>query len=380
MPSGAIGGAEAVDHRACRRAWRRCGSVPGDRHVILGDDGAVPGGQDQVLGVTGRGQQEQDGECDHGALHDDVIPQMVPRRARSGRPRPSRPHVARAGDLAEQSHTMTVPVARTLWAERPMPVSRSARPVPHSWRGRCGDDGPGGTAGPTALRGRAHHAANGWASGSRAWWPAHRASSSASRRRSAGRRRVPGRRPRAVRGHPRRGQDRAGQGAGPGDRRHVRAGAGHGRPAAVGPHRRHGLEDDTRQWTFHPGPLFNNVVLVDELNRATPRTQSSLLEAMAERQVTVDGTTHALPDPFFVIATQNPQGGDLGTFPLVAGQRDRFALSLSLGLPGTRRRAAGAGRGRAESGRSTGSPRWPPSRPGGRSASGSTRCSCIRWS
>jgi MoxR-like ATPase len=92
-------------------------------------------------------------------------------------------------------------------------------------------------------------------------------------------------------------------------------------------------DDETKQWAFRPGPLFHSVALVDELNRATPRTQSALLEAMAERQVTVDGTTHALPDPFFVIATQNPQG-DLGTFPLVAGQRDRFSVSLSLGLPG----------------------------------------------
>jgi MoxR-like ATPase len=74
-------------------------------------------------------------------------------------------------------------------------------------------------------------------------------------------------------------------------------------------------------------------VVVDELNRATPRTQSALLEAMAERQVSVDGTTHPLPEPFFVVATQNPQG-DSGTFPLVAGQRDRLAVSLSLGLPG----------------------------------------------
>jgi MoxR-like ATPase len=94
------------------------------------------------------------------------------------------------------------------------------------------------------------------------------------------------------------------------------------------------FDDDRREWTFHPGPLFRNVVLVDELNRATPRTQSALLEAMAERQVTVDGVSHALPDPFLVIATQNPQSGDLGTFPLVSGQRDRFAVSLSLGLPG----------------------------------------------
>ncbi len=92
-------------------------------------------------------------------------------------------------------------------------------------------------------------------------------------------------------------------------------------------------EDDSHTWSFRPGPLFNNVALVDELNRATPRTQSALLEAMAERQVTVDGESHLLPQPFFVIATQNPHG-DLGTFPLVAGQRDRFAVSLSLGLPG----------------------------------------------
>lgn len=94
------------------------------------------------------------------------------------------------------------------------------------------------------------------------------------------------------------------------------------------------LDEDSHTWVFRPGPLFNNVVLVDEINRATPRTQSALLEAMAEGQVTVDGTTHALPDPFVVIATQNPQTDDPGTFPLVAGQRDRFAVSLSLGLPG----------------------------------------------
>ena len=94
------------------------------------------------------------------------------------------------------------------------------------------------------------------------------------------------------------------------------------------------LADDGHGWVFQPGPLFNNVVLVDELNRATPRTQSALLEAMAEGQVTVDGTTHLLPQPFLVIATQNPHVDDPGTFPLVAGQRDRFSVSLSLGLPG----------------------------------------------
>jgi MoxR-like ATPase len=92
-------------------------------------------------------------------------------------------------------------------------------------------------------------------------------------------------------------------------------------------------DENERDWSFRPGPLFHHVVLVDELNRSTPRTQSALLEAMAERQVSVDGTTHTLPDPYLVIATQNPQD-DLGTFPLVAGQRDRFAVSLSLGLPG----------------------------------------------
>jgi MoxR-like ATPase len=86
-------------------------------------------------------------------------------------------------------------------------------------------------------------------------------------------------------------------------------------------------------WDFHPGPIFHNVVLVDEINRATPRAQSALLEAMAEDHVTVDGTEHALPAPFFVIATQNPYG-DVGTFPLVEGQSDRFALVVTLGLPG----------------------------------------------
>lgn len=88
-----------------------------------------------------------------------------------------------------------------------------------------------------------------------------------------------------------------------------------------------------RTWRFHPGPVFNNVVLLDEVSRATPRAQSALLEAMAEGQVTVDGTIHDLPRPFFVVATQNPLG-DVGTFPLVEGQRDRFALVVSLGLPG----------------------------------------------
>ena len=83
---------------------------------------------------------------------------------------------------------------------------------------------------------------------------------------------------------------------------------------------------------FRPGPIFANVVLADEINRATPRTQSALLEAMAEQQVSVDGHTHPLPPPFFVIATQNPL--DLvGTYPLPDSQLDRFLLRISLGYP-----------------------------------------------
>ncbi|MDH4144571.1 MAG: MoxR family ATPase [Acidimicrobiia bacterium] len=89
----------------------------------------------------------------------------------------------------------------------------------------------------------------------------------------------------------------------------------------------------TDEWVFRAGPVFNNIVLFDELNRATPRAQAALLEAMAERQASVDGVVRPLPQPFVVIATQNPVT-DIGTFPLVPGQRDRFAVQLSLGLPG----------------------------------------------
>jgi MoxR-like ATPase len=85
-------------------------------------------------------------------------------------------------------------------------------------------------------------------------------------------------------------------------------------------------------WEFRPGPVFANVLLVDEVNRASPRTQAALLEPMEERQVTVDGTTHDLPDPFFCVATQNPHG-QVGTFPLPESQLDRFALVVSMGLP-----------------------------------------------
>ncbi|MBW4494424.1 MAG: MoxR family ATPase [Oscillatoria princeps RMCB-10] len=86
------------------------------------------------------------------------------------------------------------------------------------------------------------------------------------------------------------------------------------------------------EFEFLPGPVFANVLLADEINRATPRTQSALLEVMEERQVTVDGVTRPVPTPFFVIATQNPIEYQ-GTFPLPEAQMDRFALSLSLGYP-----------------------------------------------
>ncbi len=83
---------------------------------------------------------------------------------------------------------------------------------------------------------------------------------------------------------------------------------------------------------WSPGPLFANIVLADEINRTSPRTQSALLEAMGEQQVTIDNDTHQLPSPFFVIATQNPHELH-GTFPLPEGQTDRFLISISLGLP-----------------------------------------------
>jgi MoxR-like ATPase len=88
----------------------------------------------------------------------------------------------------------------------------------------------------------------------------------------------------------------------------------------------------TREFEFRPGPVFANIVLVDEINRAMPRTQSALLEAMAERQVTVDGVTRSLPSPFLVIATENPIEQE-GTFPLPEAQLDRFAMRSALGYP-----------------------------------------------
>lgn len=83
---------------------------------------------------------------------------------------------------------------------------------------------------------------------------------------------------------------------------------------------------------FHPGPVFSQVVLADEINRASPKTQSALLEAMEENQVSIDGKTHSLPTPFFVIATQNPSY-QAGTYPLPESQLDRFLMRISLGYP-----------------------------------------------
>ncbi|MFB4316938.1 AAA family ATPase [Actinomadura sp. 21ATH] len=90
---------------------------------------------------------------------------------------------------------------------------------------------------------------------------------------------------------------------------------------------------DTGAFEFRPGPVFANVVLVDEINRATPKTQSGLLEAMEERQVTVDGESRPLPSPMVVIATQNPAAGYDGTYPLPPAQLDRFLARVSLGYP-----------------------------------------------
>jgi MoxR-like ATPase len=94
----------------------------------------------------------------------------------------------------------------------------------------------------------------------------------------------------------------------------------------------HVFNEKTREFEFNPGPVFANIVLADEINRASPKTQAALLEAMEEGQVTIDGETRMLPDPFFVIATQNPVEQE-GTFPLPEAQKDRFVIKTSLGYP-----------------------------------------------
>lgn len=92
------------------------------------------------------------------------------------------------------------------------------------------------------------------------------------------------------------------------------------------------FEPQTASFSFHAGPVFSQVLLADELNRASPKAQSALLEAMEEKQVSIDGKTYPLPQPFFVIATQNPQS-QAGTFPLPESQLDRFLIRISLGYP-----------------------------------------------
>jgi MoxR-like ATPase len=92
------------------------------------------------------------------------------------------------------------------------------------------------------------------------------------------------------------------------------------------------FQQEEQRFQFHPGPLFAQLVLADEINRATPKAQSALLEAMEERQVTADGKTHGLPEPFFVIATQNPLH-QIGTFPLPESQLDRFLMRIHIGYP-----------------------------------------------
>ncbi|MFO0447860.1 MAG: AAA family ATPase, partial [Pseudomonadota bacterium] len=91
---------------------------------------------------------------------------------------------------------------------------------------------------------------------------------------------------------------------------------------------------DANRFEFHRGPVFTQLLLADEINRATPKAQSALLEAMEERQVTADGRTLPLPEPFFVVATQNPSY-QLGTYPLPESQLDRFLMRIELGYPGT---------------------------------------------
>jgi MoxR-like ATPase len=92
------------------------------------------------------------------------------------------------------------------------------------------------------------------------------------------------------------------------------------------------FDREEQRFAFHRGPLFSQVVLIDEVNRATAKTQSALLEAMEEHQISIDGVTYELPEPFFVIATQNPQH-QVGTFPLPESQLDRFLMRIELGVP-----------------------------------------------
>lgn len=92
------------------------------------------------------------------------------------------------------------------------------------------------------------------------------------------------------------------------------------------------FDASNKSFQFHPGPVFTNLLIADELNRGTPRTQSAFLQAMEEKRVSVDGTTYQLPDPFFVVATQNPRE-QIGTYPLPESQLDRFLMRIHMGFP-----------------------------------------------
>ncbi len=105
----------------------------------------------------------------------------------------------------------------------------------------------------------------------------------------------------------------------------------------------HVFDDTSRKFVLHPGPIFTDVLLVDEINRAGPKTQSALLEAMAERQVTIDRKTYRLPPGFLVIATQNPHEFE-GTYPLPESQLDRFMMRIDVGFPGAEDEVAVLGR------------------------------------
>ena len=157
---------------------------------------------------------------------------------------------------------------------------------------------------------------------------------------------------------PGRRQDDAGQGAGPVDRLLGAADPVHPRPAAVSDVT--GVSASTtrrrRDFEFKPGAVFANIVVGDEINRASPKTQSALLECMEERQVTVDGTTYELESPFMVIATQNPIEME-GTYPLPEAQRDRFMARISMGYPDAGGRAGDARR------RTAAVARWTTSQP-----------------
>ena len=115
---------------------------------------------------------------------------------------------------------------------------------------------------------------------------------------------------------------------------------------------------ETREFEFKPGAIFANLVVGDEINRASPKTQSAMLECMEERQVTIDGITYQLQTPFMVIATQNPIEME-GTYPLPEAQRDRFTARLAVGYPDATGRAGDARLPRGARTRSTTCSRWP---------------------